>query len=177
MIEWKEREHEMDDLAALWSPRTRPALRACGLLKFFKLQKMKREILLLEHIIGLWDVTEQGFCIGTQLLTIELEDVYFLTGLSKRGVPISFTGQRALPEQVNVYLVRHCVPGARLVGGRIPIKDIRDLPLRSILFTITSVTESTSAHLASRSQVAYGVQCLEPTLFNWSVAFLRNVKE
>jgi hypothetical protein len=98
MIEWKEREHEMDDLAALRSPRTRAALRACGLLKFFKLQKMKREILLLEHMIGLWDVTEQGFHIGTQLLTIELEDVYFLTNLLKRGVPIAFTGQRALPE-------------------------------------------------------------------------------
>ena len=92
MIEWKEREHEMDDLASLQSPRTRAALRACGLLKFFKLQKMKREILLLEHMIGLWDVAEQGFRIGTQLLTIELEDVYVLTGLSKRGVPISFSG-------------------------------------------------------------------------------------
>jgi hypothetical protein len=88
----------MDDLSALQSPRTWATLRACGLLKFFKMQKMKREILLLEHIIGLWDVAEQGFRIGTQLLTIELEDVYFLTDLSKRGVPISFTGQRALPE-------------------------------------------------------------------------------
>jgi hypothetical protein len=65
MIEWKEREHEIDDLAALQSPRTRVALRACGLLKFFKLQKMKKEILLLEHMIGLWDVAEQGFRIGT----------------------------------------------------------------------------------------------------------------
>jgi hypothetical protein len=151
MIEWKEREHELDDLAALQSPRTWAALRDCGLLKFFKLQKMKKEILLLEHIISLWDVAEQGFRIGTQLLTIELEDVYFLTGLSKRGVPIDFSGQRALPEKVGVYLARHCVPGARLVGGRIPIKDIRELPLRSILFTITSVIGSTSAHLASRS--------------------------
>jgi hypothetical protein len=83
MIEWKEREHEMDDIATLRSPRTRAALRACGLLKFFKLQKMKSEVLLLEHIIGLWDIAEQGFRIGTQLLTIDLEDVYFLTGLSK----------------------------------------------------------------------------------------------
>jgi hypothetical protein len=32
MIEWKEREHEMDDLAALWSPRTWATLQACGLL-------------------------------------------------------------------------------------------------------------------------------------------------
>jgi hypothetical protein len=157
MIEWKEREHEMDDIAAIRSPRTRAALRSYGLPKFFKLQKMKSEVLLLEHIIGLWDINEQGFRIGMQLLTIELEDVYFLTGLSKRGVPIAFTGQRALPEQVDVYLARHCVPGVRLVGGRIPIKDIGDLSLRSILFAITSATSSTSAHLASRSQVAYGV--------------------
>jgi hypothetical protein len=103
--------------------------------------------------------------------------VYFLTGLSKRGVPISFTGQRALPEQVDVYLTRHYILGAKLVGGRIPIKEIRDFPLQSILFAITSMTRNTSTHLASRSQVAYGVQCLEPTLFNWSAAFLRNVKE
>ena len=92
MIEWKEREHEIDDLAALWSPRTWAALRSFGLLKFFKLQKMKKEILLLEHIIILWDVAEQGFWIRTQLLTIELEDVYFLTSLSRRGVPIAFSG-------------------------------------------------------------------------------------
>ena len=151
MIEWKERDHEIDDLASLRSPRTQAALRACGLLKLFKLQKMKKEILLLEHIINLWDVAEQGFQIGTQLLTIELEDVYFLTSLLKRRVPIAFSGQRALPEQVGMYLARHCVPGARLVGGRIPIKDIRELPLRSILFAITSVTKNTSAHLASRS--------------------------
>ena len=124
MIEWKEQEHELDDLVALRSPRMRAMLRACGLLKFFKLQKMKKEILLLEHIISLWDVAEQGFWIGTQLLTIELEDVYFLTSLSKRGVPIDFSRQRVLSEQVGVYLAHHCVPGARLVGGRIPIKDI-----------------------------------------------------
>jgi hypothetical protein len=76
-----------------------------------------------------------------------------------------------------MYLACHYIPGERLVGGRIPIKDIRELPLQSILFFIMSMTGITSAHLASRSQVAYGVQCLEPTLFNWSAGFLRNVKE
>jgi hypothetical protein len=98
MIEWKETEHEMDDLASLRSPCTCATLCACGLLRFFKLQKMKKEVLLLEHMIGLWDVAEQGFRIGTQILTIELEYMYFLTGLLKRGVPTSFSGQRALPE-------------------------------------------------------------------------------
>jgi hypothetical protein len=58
MIEWKEREHEMNDLAALQSLYMQASLQACGLLKFFKLQKMKREVLLLEHMVGLWDVTK-----------------------------------------------------------------------------------------------------------------------
>ena len=75
------------------------------------------------------------------------------------------------------YLENHCVPGSRLVGGRISIKDIKDIPLRSILFSITSIVGSTISHLVSRSQVAYGLQCLEPTLFNWSAGFLQNVKE
>jgi hypothetical protein len=98
--------------------------------------------------------------------------VYFLTGLSKRGVPISFSRQRVLPEQVDVYLACHCISGERMVGGRILIKDIQELPLQSILFAITNMTGSTIVHLASRSQVDYGVHCLEPTLFNWSAGFL-----
>jgi hypothetical protein len=42
MIEWKEREHEFDDMAALQDPQVREALRNCGLLKYFKLQNMRK---------------------------------------------------------------------------------------------------------------------------------------
>jgi hypothetical protein len=177
MLEWKEREHDLDDVATLQSPRSRAALGNCGLLKYVKMQKMKKEVLVLEHMIGLWNVTEQGFQMGTQRLTINLEDMYFITSLSKIGAPIVLTEQRALLAPVDEYLANHCVPGAKLVGSRIAIKDIRDLSLRSIMFSITSIVGSTSAHLASRSQVAYGLQCLEPTLFNWSAWFLQHVKE
>jgi hypothetical protein len=52
---------------------------------------MKKEVLLLEYIIGLWDDVEQAFQIGPQMLKIELDDVYFLTGLSRRGAPIIFS--------------------------------------------------------------------------------------
>jgi hypothetical protein len=125
----KEGEHELDDVATLQSPQSRAALRNCGLLKYFKMQKMKKEILLLEYMTGLWNVAEQGFQIGMQILSIVLEDVYFITSLSKRGVPIDLFGQRALLSPVGEYLANHCVPGERLVGGRFAIKDIRDLPL------------------------------------------------
>lgn len=46
-----------------------------------------------------------------------------------------------------------------------------------ILFTITKLAGSTSPHLASKSQMAYAVECLEPKLFNWCVGFLTNVKD
>jgi hypothetical protein len=61
MIEWKEREHEFDDMAALQDPQVREALRNYRLLKYFKLQNMQKEVLLLEHLIGLWDNDEKNF--------------------------------------------------------------------------------------------------------------------
>ena len=50
-------------------------MRNYGLLKYFKLQKMKKEVLLLEYLIGLWDDVEHAFFIGPQFLKIELDDV------------------------------------------------------------------------------------------------------
>jgi hypothetical protein len=78
---------------------------------------------------------------------------------------------------IEEYLVSHCIPGSRLVGGKIAIKYVRDLPLRSILFAITSLAGSISSCLASISQVAYALQCMEPTLFNWSTGLFQNLKE
>jgi hypothetical protein len=138
---------------------------------------MRKEVLLLEYLIRLWDDVEQAFHIGPHMLEIELDDVYFLTGLSRRGAPILLSGHRETPQPTEAYVVEHCIPGSRLVGGRIVIKDVRDLALRSILFSITKLVGSTSAHLASKSQMSYALQCVEPRLFNWSVGFLQNVKE
>jgi hypothetical protein len=132
---------------------------------------------LLQYLIGLWDDAEQSFRIGPHMLEIEMDDVYFLTGLSRRGVPILLSGHRATPQPTEAYVVEHCIPVSRLVGGRIVIKFVRDLSLRSVLFSITKLAGSTNAHLASKSQFSYAIQFLEPILFNWSAWFLRNVKE
>jgi hypothetical protein len=59
MIEWKEREHEFDDIATLQDLQARETLRNCGLLKYFKLQNMRKEFLLLECLIELWDNNEK----------------------------------------------------------------------------------------------------------------------
>jgi hypothetical protein len=61
------------------------ALRECGLLKFFKVQEMRAQLRLLEYLVHMWDVNEQYFHVGVHTLTLEIDDIYFLTGLSRRG--------------------------------------------------------------------------------------------
>jgi hypothetical protein len=78
---------------------------------------MKKEVILLDYMIGLWNEVKQAFQIGPQLLNIELEDVYFLTDLSKRGASIILSGQRTVPVPVKEYVENHFILGSQLVGG------------------------------------------------------------
>ena len=55
---------------------------------------MKTRIRLLEYIIGMWDPDQQNFVVGIHILPIEVEDIYFLTGLSMRGSPIALSGEQ-----------------------------------------------------------------------------------
>ena len=84
MVIWKEREHEVPDTQAANDPPTIEALRNCGLLKYFRVLGMKAHIWLLEYIINMWDPNQEHFVIGVHIFPIEIEDIYFLTGLSMR---------------------------------------------------------------------------------------------
>jgi hypothetical protein len=48
MLEWREREHETEDLVALQDLHTVASLRNYGLLKFFKTQSMRKELMVLK---------------------------------------------------------------------------------------------------------------------------------
>ena len=47
---------------------------------------------LLEYIVRTWNLEQQYFEVGAHVLTLEVEDIYFLKGLSRHGAPISLTG-------------------------------------------------------------------------------------
>jgi hypothetical protein len=47
-------------------------------------------------------------------------------------------------------------------SGKVPIKNALELPLRTILFTITYVAGSANTHMALQSQFQYFIECLEP---------------
>ena len=55
---------------------------------------MRAQVELLTWLVNKWDIQGQCFIIDDHRLELELEDIYFLTSLSKRGEHISLFGAR-----------------------------------------------------------------------------------
>ena len=73
---------------------------------------------------------------GAHVLTIEVEDIYFLTGLSRKGAHISFTGSQGGDVTTQELINHHCVPGTRMSGKNMSIKVVVDDALRTVIFTM-----------------------------------------
>ena len=84
MVIWKEIQHDNDDAFAERNAGCIAALRDCGLLKFFRTPSMVSHERLLEHILRMWNLEKHSFEFGAHILTVEVEDIYFLTGLTFR---------------------------------------------------------------------------------------------
>ena len=81
-----------------------------------------------------------------------IDVVYFLTGLLRRGAPISLQGPSHGGESVRDSVQQLCWLGTQpSKNGKIIIKDIHDFPLRAILFTITKLVGSVTLHLENKS--------------------------
>jgi hypothetical protein len=85
MLEWHEREHEDEEYFVGNELGMVMALKQCGLLKLFKIQGMRAQLRLIEYLVHMWDVHKKAFHVGAHTLTIDIEDIYFLTELSHRG--------------------------------------------------------------------------------------------
>ena len=150
-------------MAAMHNPGCIQALLDCGLLKFFRTHNMRKQVGLLERIVHMWDPDLRVFHVGGQDLEIEIEDIYFVTGLSKWGAPVAMSGQRSDVEHTMDHYIRlFCAPGTQKKAGRAPIPAVTDIVLRTILLTITRAFGSLGAHVATKAQMAYAVECLEP---------------
>ena len=91
MVVWKEIQHEDDDARSGADVVSIATLQCCGILKFFHVSSMKSHVRLLEYILRMWNLEQQYFELGAHILTVEVEDIYFLTRLSRRGEKISLT--------------------------------------------------------------------------------------
>ena len=177
MVIWKERQHDNDNAFAKWNAGCIVGLRDRGLLKFFHTPSMVSHEQLLEHILQMWNPEQQHFKVGAHSLTVEVENIYFLTGLSRRGAPILLTSSRWGDITTQELINHHCIPGTRTSGKKIPIKAVRDGPLQTVLFTMQRVVGIQGVHQASRAHMLYAIEAMVPIVFNSMEAMLPIFKD
>jgi hypothetical protein len=97
---------------------------------------MRAQVMLLEYLVHMWDVDQQLFHVGAHTLSLHIEDIYFLTGLSHRGSNVTPIGNGGGGRPMSEYVHWYCEPGAERCKGKVSIRDVQYLPLRTILFTI-----------------------------------------
>ena len=151
MTEWKEREHEMDSMVALHDANAIMALCQCSLLKLFKMQSMRQQMALLDMLISMWNFGRVVLSSWGNMVTIQLEYVYFLIGLSRGGAQVSPLGNRGGGEMIETYIATYCHPETRKTSGKNPINNVMELSLCTIMFTFIGVAGSTSPHLACKA--------------------------
>lgn len=151
-ITWRERENEEEDMISLQDLATMTALHNCGLLKFFRILSMRQQISLLQYLLDAWDPATQAFQIKGKNIPFIVEDIYFLTSLSRRGATVSLSGPSPRGESVKEYVRRYCREGSQPgKDGKILIRDVTSRSLRTILFTIGRMAGSALVHAANRS--------------------------
>jgi hypothetical protein len=67
-------------------------------------------------------------------------------------------------------------PDAERYKGKVAIRGVWDLTLRTILFTIARMEGSASPHMVLQSYFQYAIECLEPQVFNWCDGLLWSMK-
>ena len=83
VLEWREREHGDVEEAVQGDLMAQQAIQACGLYKFWCLGSLRAKPRLLQLPVDYWDPEIETFHIDGMLLTIKVEDIYFITGLSQ----------------------------------------------------------------------------------------------
>ena len=81
-------------------------------------------------LVDYWDLDLESFQIDGMSLTIEVEDIYFIIGLSRRGGSSEPTFSRARSGlTIDEYIAVYCYPDTDKVGSLIPTKSIQVLDL------------------------------------------------
>ena len=114
--------------------------------------------------------------VGVHILPIEVEHIYFLTGLSMRGSQVVLSGAQGGEGSLEDIIDQHCALGTESQSGKLQIKSIVDIPLRTVVYTIRKMVGTRSSHLTTRSHMLYHLQCMDPIMFNWCECMLLCLK-
>ena len=72
---------------------------------------------------------------------------------------------------------RHFQPGTRMLGKNISIRDVVDMPLRTVFFIMEIWNGNQGPHQESRAHMLYSLEAMDPTVFNWAEALLPIFKD
>jgi hypothetical protein len=85
------------------------------------------------------------------------EDIYFLTGFSRRGEPVNFQTFPSGPHNIAELIGLYCVDDLDCSISQVPISKITDLSLQAIVLLIGRITGSMALHQVSCEQMNYAV--------------------
>jgi hypothetical protein len=175
-VHWREREHEAAYEAVVADPVVMATLTQCGLVKLFLCPFMHAQPRLLNALVEYWHPDAEAFMIEGKSLTPTTEDIYFLTGLSRRGETVDLhtfpTGERKVEELI----VEYCVAGTNTRTSWIPVNSIINIRLQTILSLIGWITGSTAHHKATRAHLNCALWCLDGHIFDWSTTLLEAMR-
>jgi hypothetical protein len=175
-VQWREREHKASNELVAADPNVVAVLMQYSLLKFFLCPFMHAQPRLLNALIDYRHPDAEAFMLEGQSLVPTTEDIYFLTGLSRRGEPVNFQTFPAGPSKVSELIVEYCEAGTDCRGSLVPISKITNLALQTILLLIGQITGSAAVHQASCAHMNYVIQCMNVQIFDWSTTLLECMK-
>ena len=149
VLEWREREHGNVERVVRADIMAQQALLSCGLYKFWCLNGLRAKPRWLQMLVDYWDPDSELFQIDGMSLTIEVEDIYFITGLSRWGDVVNLRshgprGGLTIDEYIAVYFYLD----TEKVGSQIPTNSIQVLGLKAILLTLGRIVGLDSLHEA-----------------------------
>lgn len=136
---------------------------------------MKANTRLIELLIHYWIAENDAFMIDQIPLRIKIDDIYFITGLSRRGEIVHSTGKMRGSPNVEDYVHIYCRGHSKKIGISILIKNVESLSLKILLFSIARVNGFSTLHQASCVSMSPAVECLT-TVFDWCTPLLTNMK-
>jgi hypothetical protein len=167
-VHWREREHEAANEAAAADPNIMAALTQCGMVKFFLCPFMRAQPRLSNALVDYWHPNAEAFMIEGQSLVPTTEDIYFLTGLSRRGESVNLQTFPTGPSRVSELIAEYCVAGTSQATSSVPVGSIINPVLQTILSMIGRITSSAAVHQATRAQMNCAIQCMNAQIFDWS---------
>ena len=110
-------------------------------------------------------------------LRLEVEDVYFITGLPYRGEVVKLRAR----EVGDGLTIEECIvvyyhPDIEKVESQVPVTSIQSLSLKVIVLLLGRIEGLASLHQDSKPLMFYAFKCMRMTIYDWSTSLLANMK-